>query len=1167
MKLTFLALLIFLSFTLPCLQTDGYAQVTADPIGFAEALDEGQQSTQVLTLANATERAIPFEVKFRKVDRGDRQGGPARDDPGDEVRHLDVPANNVGGMAFDGEIMWGSSYGQANLIWGIDPENDEVVARFNAAGNPLSLAFDGENLWTTTWASSTITVFDREGNRVEAFDLRFSQHSGMATDADGHILINCNTDQRIHVINIEDHQEVTSFTYRAAMGNTDVWGIEWVDAHPEGQLWGVSANHHWQVFVDEEWRCEAVQDYAVRSEFQHVELAHDGENMWHGMWNVAVWYVIDDGVTEVYWLNVAPKEGNLQANSETELEFTFNSDEMSDGLNEFWIDLEFPDDEEYNIRMSAVLTVGDQSASIQGTVTDAATGNPIEGAIASLYYYTYERPSNEEGFYDLANLPPRAYQVTFTAPDYLPTSEDVNLQEDDAELNVALLHSECALSEERIEMELAPDTDTHIEFTLSNGGNGPLGYTVERRLIGDANAAPWELRRDYNVGQVLEDDRIEGVTFDGTNFYLSGANGDDPNMIYVTDREGEPVGSFVQPGESRYGMKDLEFDGELIWGSGEQRVFGFDGEGNVQRQFQGPFNPTGNIAWDSDQEVLWLSGTTTNIVGYTRDGEAIGVTLNRKNLRIYGLSYWPDDPDGYSLYILNFPAAGQMVVHKMNTANGDTMRVRNIVPREGASPGGAFICNTFDVYSWVMMFTSNVPAAGGADRTYIYQLDARKEWFQIDPTEGVVQAGETQDFDLHLDAAGLPAVVFEGELFISHDGVGSTTILPIRLDVVEGPVHSERRLQLGMGWNLVSTNLQPDEDDIAVLTQGLDDAGLLTMVKDDEGHFYTPSNGYSNLNGWEVAEGYWLKLRQPAELRVPGVTVMSDDPIALHNGWQAVSYYPRRAVDAMIALSGIENVLRIAKDGAGNFYLPDYGYSNLGDLREGRGYQLKTSEAAELVYRTRLDGVASRGHRFASIYDQPSRYALHPVTGRNMSLLVKSDHIDGTDVGVYANNVLIGCGILESGMAGVAAWGDDPTTVAIDGAKEGEALTLRLRDDQGERETSARLIDGELTYTTDGLTVIEVEAVATPTEFGLTEAYPNPFNSTLTASFALSEAGKVKAGLFDLSGREVMNLTDGMFTAGRHQLSLNGDHLSSGIYVLRLESLGRVSQMKVTLVK
>ena len=1188
------------------LRGHSYAQIKLDPVGFAEALDEGDTLVETLILTNDdVDNAVPYAIAYEGVDREEmmrdgqgennpvqgRRRGPRRDQP--ESRYLLIHESNG----------WG--YNLEQIFTGIQDLNYDRI-RTPAGLDDIDLN-DYNCLWLGNFESENwVAQYNERRDQIaEWVDAGHTMYFSSGTNNHNTRPINPGG-LRYHWG--EQNGDQSQNECPLAVGPEDNWFINYMDENdPFDFRWEEGARLHgnghahgvfYQDEIDEiensDWQQVLVMGnpvqqpvtlvYSFGRGFCFVSTSVDGflhanprDYHWGRTGPGVIWYL--DYLTSPAWVIIDPEEGEIPAGEEIELEVMFISTDMEDGTYELLIQILSGEDEDVAAEMTALLTVGEPTAAITGVITDAATGDPIEGATASTDVYIYERPADADGIYALVNLPTASYTITFSARDYLPTSEEVDLGEDGVELNVALLHAESVLSEERIDMELAPDTDTHIDFSLANDGNGPLTYSVERRLIGDANAAPWELRRQYNIAQILEDDRIEGVAFDGENFYYAGANRDDPNTIYITDREGQPVGSFDQPGQSRYGMKDLEFDGELLWGSGdeERRIFGFDTEGNVAHNFVGPWNPTSSVAYDSDREALWLCGTTTNIAGYTREGEATGVVLNRKALRIYGLAYWPDDPDGYPLYILNSAGAGLMAVHKMNPANGDTLRVRNLAPVEGATPGGAFICNTFDVYSWVMMMTNNVPPNAGSDKSFIYQLDARKEWFLVDPTAGVVQAGEAQEFDLHLDATGLPAVTFEGELLFTHDGVGGATILPIRLDVVEGPVHSRRTLELGLGWNLVSVNLQPDEDDMVVLTQGLVDAGLLLMVKDDEGHFYTPGNGFSNLAGWDVAEGYWMKLNRAAELELAGVTVMSDDRLALHEGWQSVSYYPRRAVEASVALSGIENVLRVAKDGLGNFYLPSFDFSNLGDLREGRGYQLKVTEAAELVYRTRREGLASRAHSFTSVYDRPGRYPLHPPTGGNMSLLIMtppptppaSGGEEGgvRDVGVYAGEILVGCGVIQSSMAGVAVWGDDPSTAAIDGAVEGDVLTLRLRDDSGEREASARLLQGELTYRTDGLAVVEFEAVVLPAEFGLTSVYPNPFNSVMSIEFALQRAGAAKVALYDLSGREVMNLMEGNFSAGGHRIALNGDNLSSGIYVMRVESLGRVSQMKVALVK
>ncbi len=89
----------------------------------------------------------------------------------------------------------------------------------------------------------------------------------------------------------------------------------------------------------------------------------------------------------------------------------------------------------------------------------------------------------------------------------------------------------------------------------------------------------------------------------------------------------------------------------------------------------------------------------------------------------------------------------------------------------------------------------------------------------------------------------------------------------------------------------------------------------------------------------------------------------------------------------------------------------------------------------------------------------------------------------------------------------------------------------------------------------------------TPNTFSLDTAYPNPFNSTTQINFSLSKAGKASVRLFDLSGREVMTIANGQFTAGANQITLQGDALSAGVYLLSLQAEGKTAARKLALVK
>ncbi len=64
--------------------------------------------------------------------------------------------------------------------------------------------------------------------------------------------------------------------------------------------------------------------------------------------------------------------------------------------------------------------------------------------------------------------------------------------------------------------------------------------------------------------------------------------------------------------------------------------------------------------------------------------------------------------------------------------------------------------------------------------------------------------------------------------------------------------------------------------------------------------------------------------------------------------------------------------------------------------------------------------------------------------------------------------------------------------------------------------------------------------------------YPNPFNPTTTLAFELDRTREVRLEVFDLLGRHVATLVDGLQPAGRHAVRFDARGLASGVYVYRL---------------
>lgn len=86
-------------------------------------------------------------------------------------------------------------------------------------------------------------------------------------------------------------------------------------------------------------------------------------------------------------------------------------------------------------------------------------------------------------------------------------------------------------------------------------------------------------------------------------------------------------------------------------------------------------------------------------------------------------------------------------------------------------------------------------------------------------------------------------------------------------------------------------------------------------------------------------------------------------------------------------------------------------------------------------------------------------------------------------------------------------------------------------------------------------------------ETGLEQNFPNPFNPRTTIAFTIASEGAVRLDVFDVSGRKVATLVDGVKAAGRHTVDFEASSFSSGIYFYRLNAGGVVSQKKMVLLK
>jgi len=168
--------------------------------------------------------------------------------------------------------------------------------------------------------------------------------------------------------------------------------------------------------------------------------------------------------------------------------------------------------------------------------------------------------------------------------------------------------------------------------------------------------------------------------------------------------------------------------------------------------------------------------------------------------------------------------------------------------------------------------------------------------------------------------------------------------------IVEGEEPDQFVVVLTEGWNMSSSPVDPEDNDIRAVFSELVERGSLLLAKDGSGRFYYPVQNFLNIPRWDVHQGYLIKVNEEEELLVSGELVSEDDQIELNAGWSMVAYLPEAAIPAPEAFENIEGNLLLAKDGYGRFYSPEHNFSNMGELQQGKGYLVKLEDPDNLIW-------------------------------------------------------------------------------------------------------------------------------------------------------------------------------------------------------------------------
>jgi hypothetical protein len=372
-------------------------------------------------------------------------------------------------------------------------------------------------------------------------------------------------------------------------------------------------------------------------------------------------------------------------------------------------------------------------------------------------------------------------------------------------------------------------------------------------------------------------------------------------------------------------------------------------------------------------------------------------------------------------------------------------------------------------------------------------------------------------------------------------------------------------IHLSTGWNLISSYTDVfGTRNFANMFDAISTS--VNIAKDGYGNMYIPSQSINTIGNWHYVYGYSVNMSQSAILSITAPKLRPEN-IGFgfdETGWHLIGYLRDNPMSAPIALASVNEDMFIAKNNVGGIYSPVYGINTLGNLVPGQGYWVYlTSENANITYPANNAGRALAGDDIT-----PTAKHLIPelsITGNSATLLLSINASDGNEIGVYnAKNELIGSGAVYNGIAAITIWGDNPITNSIDGALDGEFLTVKLFNPKANSyndlmlnsivditkstELDAILYSENAIYSARGVVIAE-----NAYELSI-RSTPNPASSATTFEFTLPSEGNAEIVVYTIRGDEVGRINLNGYSAGMHRVNFDLSDLSSAVYNIVLTS-------------
>ncbi|MDP8289271.1 MAG: C25 family cysteine peptidase, partial [Candidatus Electryonea clarkiae] len=406
---------------------------------------------------------------------------------------------------------------------------------------------------------------------------------------------------------------------------------------------------------------------------------------------------------------------------------------------------------------------------LEGHVTDAETGEPMEGVFVGTTNGYYHAETDADGFYSFIDIAIGEYNLEFNFECFNDSilSHIFVAEDETTTVNLAMLHPEISIDPVEINHELDPDNEETLEISVSNPGNGTLEFAAEiflfdPRVRPDQTDTPWNNLYAFDLSP--DESRYFGLTIVNREFYVSGADNLDPvgpNKIYKYDDQGrEILITYNQPvptdQRSASGMRGLTWDGDYLYGVDNERLYQMEilpDTLNAVESWEVPLAQAHYLEYDPGNELFWMGDYNSDIYGVDRNGD-IAAQFEREFIP-RGAAWNPYDELGRNLYLFSqFSSRSNIHVVRMNPETGDCDTVHTI-PYPAGRWGLAGVDFSFKWNPLVHVFSALI---NQTEESYVqvWYFNDNETFFSINNPDGTLAGGGESIIEFMSNSTGLP---------------------------------------------------------------------------------------------------------------------------------------------------------------------------------------------------------------------------------------------------------------------------------------------------------------------------------------------------------------------------------------------------------------------------